>query len=81
MRDVGTGEPVFAYAAAGGIASLVHLMVEDANFTQQYIIYSWVFLAIIFLARKEVHQGVLVSRDSSAEHGQVQTRPPDGIRR
>jgi len=47
-------DPFFPYAAAGGVASLVHLMVEDANFTQQYIIYSWIFLAVIFLAHREL---------------------------
>ncbi len=47
-------DPFFAYAAAGGVASLLHLMVEDANFTQQYIIYSWIFLAVIFLAHREL---------------------------
>jgi O-antigen ligase len=46
--------PFFVYAAAGGVASMVHLMVEDANFSQQYMVYSWVFLAVIFLARNEL---------------------------
>jgi O-antigen ligase len=40
----------FACIGAGGAASLLHLMVEDAFFTQQYIVYSWVALAIVFQA-------------------------------
>ncbi len=37
-----------ACLGAGGAASVLHLMVEDANFTQQYIVYSWVALALVF---------------------------------
>lgn len=40
----------FACLGAGGAASMLHLMVEDANFTQQYIVYSWVALALVFQA-------------------------------
>jgi hypothetical protein len=42
----------FGCMLAGGVASLVHLMVEDANFTQQYIVYSWVALALVFMAER-----------------------------
>ena len=51
----------FGCMLAGGIASLVHLMVEDANFTQQYIIYSWVALALVFMADRPAQS----LRDSS----------------
>ena len=40
----------YKYTACGGIAALIHLQIEDANFTQQYMIYSWIYLAIIFAA-------------------------------
>lgn len=40
----------FACLGAGGACSLLHLMVEDSNFTQQYIVYSWVALALVFQA-------------------------------
>ncbi len=53
----------FVYAAAGGVASMIHLMVEDAGFTQQYMVYSWVFLAVIFLARNELR-----TRGTMAHH-------------
>jgi len=34
---------------AGSAASLLHLLIEDANVTQQYMIYSWIALALPFL--------------------------------
>jgi O-antigen ligase len=34
----------------GGACSMLHLMFEDANFTQQYMIMSWIALALPFLA-------------------------------
>ena len=41
---------------AGGAASVLHLFFEDANFTQQYMILSWVALALPFLARQSVNE-------------------------
>ncbi len=37
---------LFASILSGGAASLIHLMVEDANLTHQYIVYSWLALAL-----------------------------------
>jgi len=54
-------------------------MVEDANFTQQYIIYSWVFLAVIFLARKEVRGESNDLGHSSVDDGQLRARRLDGL--
>lgn len=54
----------FVYAAAGGVASMIHLMVEDANFSQPYIVYSWVFLAIIFVARNQLRTGSGIAHDA-----------------
>lgn len=69
-RELVRRNPVMVYIAAGGVASLVHLMVEDANFTQQYIVYSWVYLAVVFLARQELQ------RDSSPRPLHSETREP-----
>ena len=37
---------LFSCILSGGAASLLHLMVEDANSTHQYIVYSWLALAL-----------------------------------
>jgi uncharacterized membrane protein len=37
---------LFASILSGGAAALIHLMVEDANLTHQYIVYSWIALAL-----------------------------------
>ena len=67
----------FVYAAAGGVASLVHLMVEDAHFSQQYIVYSWVFLAIIFLAQRELRSAVGITPSAYPQSGMDQVGLPD----
>jgi len=46
------------------VASMIHLMVEDANFSQPYIVYSWVFLAIIFVARNQLRTGSGIAHDA-----------------
>ena len=37
---------LFATLLSGGSAALVHLMIEDANLTHQYIVFSWLALAL-----------------------------------
>jgi O-antigen ligase len=41
---------LFACVLSGGAASLIHLMVEDANLTHQYIVFSWLALALPLVA-------------------------------
>lgn len=44
----------FCCLTAGALSSMLHLMIEDANFTQQYIVYSWVALALVFQAAQVI---------------------------
>ena len=41
---------LFASILSGGVAALIHLMVEDANLTHQYIVFSWLALALPLVA-------------------------------
>lgn len=49
---------LFLSLFVGGASSLLHLLFEDANFTHQYIIYSWVALALAFVAAEERRAGL-----------------------
>ncbi len=65
LRNAGDActRTMFACMTAGGFASMLHLMIEDANFTQQYIVYSWVAFALVFQAVQVIrHHPLNLSR-------------------
>ena len=58
LRSRGMQRKVSAIYLMGLLGIVVDLSFEDANFTQQYIIYFWVFLALAYLSRYGVAPSV-----------------------